>query len=68
MPGDGHEPARGTATTDHGPTGILKWLTITDHKVIGLSYMITSIVIFYLAGVMALLIRGCSWPRRTRRC
>ena len=41
----------------HGPTGILKWLTSTDHKVIGLSYMITSIVMFYLAGVMALLIR-----------
>jgi cytochrome c oxidase subunit I len=41
----------------HGPTGILKWLTSTDHKVIGLSYMITSIVMFYLAGIMALLIR-----------
>ena len=39
---------------DHGPTGILKWLTSTDHKVIGLSYMITSIVLFYLAGIMAL--------------
>ncbi|HEX3796505.1 MAG TPA: cytochrome c oxidase subunit I [Acidimicrobiales bacterium] len=42
---------------DHGPTGILKWLTSTDHKVIGLSYMITSLVMFYLAGIMALLIR-----------
>ena len=42
---------------DHGPTGILKWLTSTDHKVIGLSYMITSIVMFYLAGIMALFIR-----------
>ncbi len=41
----------------HGPSGILKWLTSTDHKVIGLSYMITSIVMFYLAGIMALLIR-----------
>src|SRR5580692_8094113 len=42
---------------EHGPTGILKWLTSTDHKVIGLSYMITSLVMFYLAGIMALLIR-----------
>ncbi len=42
---------------EHGPTGILKWLTSTDHKVIGLSYMITSIVMFYLAGIMALLMR-----------
>jgi len=36
---------------------VLKWLTTTDHKVIGLSYMITSLVMFYLAGIMALVIR-----------
>ena len=39
-PGDGHEPTHG-GHEEHGPTGILKWLTSTDHKVIGLSYMIT---------------------------
>ena len=54
--GEGHEPAPG-GHGDHGPTGILKWLTSTDHKVIGLSYMITAIVIFYLSGVMALIMR-----------
>src|SRR5271154_1515663 len=48
-------PPAGTKTT--GPTGILKWLTSTDHKVIGLSYMITAVVIFYLSGIMALLMR-----------
>ena len=48
-PTDGHE--------HDGPTGFLKWLTSTDHKVIGLSYMITSIVMFYFAGIMALFIR-----------
>ncbi len=32
-------------------------MTSTDHKVIGLSYMITSLVMFYLAGIMALGIR-----------
>ena len=42
---------------DGGPTGIVKWLTSTDHKVIGLSYMVTSIVIFYIAGIMALFMR-----------
>ena len=42
---------------EHGPTGILKWLTTTDHKVIGLSYMITSLALFYLAGMMALVMR-----------
>ena len=56
VPGDGHEPHHG-GHEDHGPTGILKWLTSTDHKVIGLSYMITSIVIFYLSGIMALILR-----------
>jgi cytochrome c oxidase subunit 1 len=33
---------------------MLKWLTSTDHKVIGLSYMITSLVMFCFAGIMAL--------------
>ena len=44
---------------DHheGPTGLLKWLTSTDHKVIGKSYMITSLVLFFIAGIMALVIR-----------
>jgi cytochrome c oxidase subunit I len=51
--GVGHEVGQ----EDHGPSGILKWLTSTDHKVIGLSYMITSLVIFYLAGLMAMGIR-----------
>jgi cytochrome c oxidase subunit 1 len=42
---------------EHGPTGILKWLTSTDHKVIGSSYLITSFIFFLLAGCMAILIR-----------
>ncbi len=42
---------------EHGPTGILKWLTSTDHKVIGKSYTVTSLVFFLMAGVMAMLIR-----------
>jgi cytochrome c oxidase subunit I len=42
---------------EHGPTGVLKWLTSTDHKVIGMSYIITSVILFYLAGLMALVMR-----------
>jgi cytochrome c oxidase subunit 1 len=42
---------------DHGPTGILKWLTSTDHKVIGLSYTITSVIILVIGGFLAELIR-----------
>jgi cytochrome c oxidase subunit 1 len=53
LPDDAHAHGH----EDHGPTGILKWLTSTDHKVIGLSYMITSIVLFYFAGIMALFLR-----------
>jgi cytochrome c oxidase subunit 1 len=41
----------------HGPSGLVKWATSTDHKVIGMSYMITSLVMFYAAGIMALVIR-----------
>jgi cytochrome c oxidase subunit 1 len=52
-----HDDEHAHAAHHDGPTGILKWLTSTDHKVIGLSYMITSVVMFYLAGIMALLIR-----------
>ncbi len=39
-------------------TGLVKWLTSTDHKVIGKSYVITAFVFFCLAGVFALLIRS----------
>jgi cytochrome c oxidase subunit 1 len=37
--------------------GILRWLTTTDHKVIGLSYMTTSILFFLVGGVLALVMR-----------
>jgi len=37
--------------------GILRWVTTTDHKVIGLSYITTSILFFLLGGVLALVMR-----------
>ena len=49
------EPEHGA---EHGPSGLLKWVTSTDHKVIGKSYAITAIVFFLLAGLMAMLIRA----------
>ncbi len=39
------------------PWGVYKWLTSTDHKVIGKSYLITSVLFFLMAGIMALLFR-----------
>ena len=37
---------------------VVKWITTTDHKVIGNLYLITSFVFFMIGGVMALLIRA----------
>ena len=45
-----HEP-------EHGPSGIVKWITSTDHKVIGKSYLITSFLFFLAAGAMAMAMR-----------
>jgi cytochrome c oxidase subunit I len=39
------------------PTGLLRWLTSTDHKVIGLSYLVTSGAFFALGGLLALAMR-----------
>ena len=59
---DGHHPDAAHGDADHGhhegPSGIVNWLTSTDHKVIGKSYMITSLVTFFLAGIMAMVIRA----------
>jgi len=37
---------------------VVKWVTTTDHKVIGNLYFITSFIWFLLAGIMALVIRA----------
>ncbi|HLI14536.1 MAG TPA: cytochrome c oxidase subunit I [Acidimicrobiales bacterium] len=47
----------GEPEPEHGPSGILKWITSTDHKVIGKSYLITSFLFFLLAGLMAMIMR-----------
>ena len=56
-PGDGHG-GHDHAAEHHGPSGILKWLTSTDHKVIGMSYTITSVATLLIGGVLALAIRA----------
>jgi cytochrome c oxidase subunit 1 len=38
-------------------TGIIDWLTTTDHKKIGILYLVTTFVFFLMGGVEALLIR-----------
>ncbi|HWH35474.1 MAG TPA: cytochrome c oxidase subunit I [Acidimicrobiales bacterium] len=39
-------------------TGLLAWLTTTDHKRIGISYMVTAFAFFLIAGALAMLIRA----------
>ena len=67
--------------TAHGverePTGWTSWVTTTDHKKIGIMYLVTTFVFFMLGGVEALLMRlQLGQPdntlldarRRTTRC
>ncbi len=39
-------------------TGLVGWITTTDHKQIGILYMVTAFVFFLLGGVLALLMRA----------
>jgi cytochrome c oxidase subunit 1 len=40
---------------------LIKWITSTDHKVIGYMYLTTSFIFFMIGGVLALLIRAELW-------
>jgi cytochrome c oxidase subunit I len=62
-----NEPITGTATPppsgrpvrkDSLGTAVVKWITSTDHKTIGYMYLVTSMLWFFIAGLMALLIRA----------
>ena len=37
---------------------VVRWITSTDHKVIGYLYLITSFVFFLIGGIMAMLMRA----------
>src|SRR5512142_123411 len=39
-------------------TGLYEWLTTTDHKKIGILYLVNSFVFFFLAGLLALGVRA----------
>jgi cytochrome c oxidase subunit 1 len=65
-PGIGHDVSHVGTHADthaethehHGPTGLLNWLTSTDHKVIGLSYTVTSVIMLVVGGAFAEVIRA----------
>jgi len=39
------------------PRGLMSWVTTTDHKRIGILYLVTSFAFFILGGTEALMIR-----------
>ena len=41
----------------HAPSGWTRWLTTTNHKDIGSMYLIFSLVMFFIGGAMAMIIR-----------
>ena len=57
-----HDSRPTTATTHddhaHHPTGIMRWLTTTNHKDIGTMYLWFSFTMFLVGGMMALMIRA----------
>jgi cytochrome c oxidase subunit 1 len=57
--GAGAPPLPAAVAGDHAPepTGLLAFLTSTDHKRIGIAYMVTAFAFFLIGGVLALLIR-----------
>ena len=42
----------------HAPTGIMRWITTTNHKDIGTLYMTFALVMLFVGGAMALVIRA----------
>jgi cytochrome c oxidase subunit 1 len=47
--------------SERAGTVVVRYVTSTDHKVIGNMYLVTSFIFFMLAGVMALVIRAELW-------
>ena len=39
-------------------SGLYAWLTTTDHKKIGILYLINSFVFFFIAGLLVLVVRA----------
>ena len=64
-----HDVRRRAHTQAAAPgSTVVKWITTTDHKVIGNLYFITSFIWFILAGLMALIIRAeLAQPRAAGR-
>jgi cytochrome c oxidase subunit 1 len=56
-PGVTYPPVEVIPDTEPRYTGVLDWITTTDHKKIGVLYLATTVIFFLLGGIMALLVR-----------
>ena len=54
----GHEDTQGHGHHGHPPSGLMRWLTTTNHKDIGTLYLWFSFAMFLVGGLMALSIRS----------
>lgn len=55
---DAHADAHADDGHHHAPTGIKRWLTTTNHKDIGTLYLWLALVLFFVGGAMALIVRA----------
>jgi cytochrome c oxidase subunit 1 len=53
-----HDHAQGDDDHAHHPSGLMRWITTTNHKDIGTLYLIFSFTMFFVGGVLALGIRA----------
>ncbi|HEY8558616.1 MAG TPA: cytochrome ubiquinol oxidase subunit I, partial [Actinomycetes bacterium] len=51
------EPRAPELAPEPQPHWLIQWLTTTDHKRIGILYLLNSFAFFFVAGVFALLMR-----------
>ena len=54
----GHDQAHGHDDHAHHPSGIMRWVQTTNHKDIGTLYLIFSLTMFFLGGMLAFGIRA----------
>jgi cytochrome c oxidase subunit I len=52
-----HDHGHGHGDHAHHPTGIMRWITTTNHKDIGTLYLIFSLTMFFVGGLLALMLR-----------
>ena len=49
----------GHADAHHGPAkGVMRWITTTNHKDIGTMYLVFALIMFFVGGAMAMVIRS----------